>query len=61
MEVQVSLLINAPVEEVLRFISNALSMDSSFPEHSPLQVEDIMELLDICLATTYFQFEYKFY
>jgi hypothetical protein len=36
-------------------------MDPSFPECSPLQVEDIMELLDICLTTTYFQFDDKFY
>jgi hypothetical protein len=36
-------------------------MDPSFPERSPLQVEDVMEVLDICLTTTYFQFEDKFY
>jgi hypothetical protein len=36
-------------------------MDRSFPERSALQVADKMELLDICLTTTYFQFEDKFY
>jgi hypothetical protein len=36
-------------------------MDPSFPEPSPLQVEDVRELLNICLTTTYFQFEDKFY
>jgi hypothetical protein len=36
-------------------------MDPSLSECSPFQVEDVMELLDICLKTMYFQFEDKFY
>jgi hypothetical protein len=36
-------------------------MDPSFPDCSPLQVEDVLELLYICLTTTYFQFEDKFH
>jgi hypothetical protein len=43
------------VEEVLQVIRNRLNIDPSFPECSPLQVEDI------CLTTTYFHFEDKFY
>jgi hypothetical protein len=54
MEVQVSLLTDVPVEEVLQFIRNTPNTDPSFPVHSPLKVEDIMELLDTCLKTTYF-------
>jgi hypothetical protein len=42
-------------------IRSRLSADPSLPEHSPLHVEDMMELLDICLKTTYFQFEDRFY
>jgi hypothetical protein len=34
----VSLFTNVPVQEVLQVIRNRLSMDSSFPERSPLQV-----------------------
>jgi hypothetical protein len=45
---------NVPVEEVLQVIRNRLGTDPSFPEQSPLQLEDVMELLDICLATMYF-------
>jgi hypothetical protein len=52
---------NILMEEVLQVITNRLNTDPSFPECSPLQVEDVMELLDICLTTTYFQFEDKFY
>jgi hypothetical protein len=43
----VSLFTIVPVEEVLQVIRNRLNMDPSFPVRSPLQVEDIMELLDI--------------
>jgi hypothetical protein len=52
--------INISVEEDLQVIRSRLNTDPSFPEQSPLQVEDVMELLDICLTTTYFQFEGKF-
>jgi hypothetical protein len=48
------------VEEVLQVIRNRLNTNPSFPKCSPLQVEDVMELLDICLTTMYFQFEDKF-
>jgi hypothetical protein len=48
------------VEEVLRVIRNRLSTDPPFPECSSLQAEDIMELLDICLTTTYFQYDDTF-
>jgi hypothetical protein len=48
------------VEEVLQDIRNIFNTDPSFPEPSSLQVEDVMELLDICLTTTYLQFEDKF-
>jgi hypothetical protein len=52
---------SVPVEKVLQVIRNRLNTDPSFPECSPLQIEDIMESLDICLTTSYFQFEDKFY
>jgi hypothetical protein len=57
----ISLFTNVPVEEVLQVIRNKLGTNSSFPEHSPLQVEDVLELLDICLKFMDFQFEDKFY
>jgi hypothetical protein len=52
----VSLFTNVPVEEVLLIIRNRLRTDPSFPEHPPLQFEDVMELLDICFKTIYFQY-----
>jgi hypothetical protein len=56
----VSLFTNIPVEEVLQVLRNRLNTDLFFPR-TPLQFEDIMGLLDICLTATYFQFEDKFY
>jgi hypothetical protein len=49
-----------PAEEALQAIRNRLSKDLSFPERSPLQAEDVMELLDICITTAHFEFEGKF-
>jgi hypothetical protein len=51
----VSLVTYVLVEESLQIIRNRLSTDPSFPERSPLQVEDI------CLTATCFQFEDQFY
>jgi hypothetical protein len=59
----VSLFTNVTIEEVLQVLRNKLTCqdDPSFPERSPLQVEDVMELVDICLTTTYFHLQDKFY
>jgi hypothetical protein len=48
----VNLFTNVPVEVGLQVIRSRLSADPSFPERSRLQVEDVMELLDICPTTT---------
>jgi hypothetical protein len=52
---------NVPVEEVSQVIGNRLNSDPSFLERSPLKVGGAMELLDVCLTTTYLQYEGKFY
>jgi hypothetical protein len=35
-------------------------MDITVLNHSLLQIDAVMELLEICMKTTYFQFEDKF-
>jgi hypothetical protein len=50
----VSLFTNVLVKDVLEIIRHRLSIDTSFPETSPSQVEDVMELRDICLKTMHF-------
>jgi hypothetical protein len=54
----VSLFINVPVEEVLQVIRNS-SIQILLCQNTH-QVKEVMELLDICLNTTYFQFEDEF-
>jgi hypothetical protein len=51
---------NVPVDEVFQVIRSLLSMGHIFVEHSILQVDDIMELLNVFMRT-YFLFENKYY
>jgi hypothetical protein len=57
----VSLFTNVPVDEALQVISNKLHNDDTLAERSALQAEAIMELLEVCLKTTYFQVDDKFF
>ncbi|XP_023710176.1 uncharacterized protein LOC111865964 [Cryptotermes secundus] len=59
--VDFSLFTNVPVDEVLKIIENKLHDDVTLTERSVLQVEAIMELLEVCLRTTYFQVDDKFF
>jgi hypothetical protein len=56
----VSLFTNVPADEALQFIRNKLPNDNTLVERSVLQVEAIMDLLEVCLKTTYFQVD-KFF
>ncbi|PNF22345.1 hypothetical protein B7P43_G18297, partial [Cryptotermes secundus] len=57
----VSLFTNVPVDEVLQIIENKLHDDVTLTERSVLQVKAIMDLLEVCLRTTYFQLDDKFF
>jgi hypothetical protein len=57
----VSLFTNVPVDEALQLIGNKLHNDDTLEERSVLQVEAIMELPEVCLRTTYFQVDDKFF
>jgi hypothetical protein len=57
----VSLFTNVPVDEVLDVIKDLLTEDQTLAQRCPLQVDGIMELLEMCLRTTYFQVEDKFF
>jgi hypothetical protein len=57
----ISLFTNVPVDEALRVIRNKLHNDDTLMERSVLQVEAIMELLQVCLRTTYFHVDDKFF
>jgi hypothetical protein len=57
----VSLFTNVPVDIALLVISNKLHNDDTLAGRFVLQVKVIMELLEICLRTTYFQVDNKFF
>jgi hypothetical protein len=57
----VSLFANVPVDEALQVIGNKLHINDTLAERSALQAEAIMELLEVCLKTTYFQLDDKFF
>jgi hypothetical protein len=52
---------NVPVDQALQVISNKLHNNDTLAEWSSLQAEAIMELLEVCLRTTYFQVDDKFF
>jgi hypothetical protein len=57
----VSLFSNVPVDEGLKIIRNKLHNDNTSAELSVLQFEAIIELLEVCLRTTYFRAEDSFF
>jgi hypothetical protein len=46
---------SVPVNEALQVIRNKFHNDDTLAQLSVLQVEVIMEMLEVCLRTTYFQ------
>jgi hypothetical protein len=57
----VSLFTDVSVDEALQVIEVRLLTEHTMAELSPLQVEAIMKLLEICLRTTYFQEDDEFF
>jgi hypothetical protein len=57
----VSMFTNIPVDEALDVINSELQKDDTVESRSCLQRGPIMELLDVCLKTTYFQVDQKFF
>ncbi|XP_072041354.1 uncharacterized protein [Amphiura filiformis] len=57
----VSLFTNTPVEKALEVIKTKLEQDISLPSRTNLSVEDVMELLEFTVTTTYFSFRGNIY
>jgi hypothetical protein len=57
----VNLFTSVSVDEALEIIKNKLKDGSYLNECSVLNVDSIMELLEVCLKTCYFQFRDKFF
>ena len=56
-----SLFTNVPVDEALLVIRDKLEHDETMELRTPLKVESIMELLTLCLKTTYFSYGGEYY
>ena len=57
----VSLFTNVPIKEALIIIGKRLKADNTFHRCTNLIVDDIMELLDFVLSTTYFSYNGEIY
>ncbi|XP_072048492.1 uncharacterized protein [Amphiura filiformis] len=57
----VSLSTNTPISEALEIIKRRLTEDRTLGDRTNLTVEDIMELLEFTLTTTYFSFRGQVY
>jgi hypothetical protein len=57
----VSLFTSVPVDEALQVIRNNLQIDHTLTEHSSLEVGAVVELLEVCFKTTYFEVDDKFF
>jgi len=57
----VSLFTNTPVTESLKIIRERLEQDSEWKSTTMLEVDDVMELLEFVLTTTYFSFRGHIY
>ncbi|XP_072033432.1 uncharacterized protein [Amphiura filiformis] len=57
----VSLFTNTPIDKTLSIIKNRLSDDKTLKNRTNLNVDDIMELLEFVLTTTYFSFRGTIY
>ena len=57
----VSLFTRVPVDEALEVIAQQLQHDYTLAERTTLEVEDICELTEVCLKSTYFQYQDSYY
>ncbi|XP_068738712.1 uncharacterized protein [Montipora capricornis] len=56
-----ALFTSIPPDEAITTIRQRLEKDEILAERTCLSIEEVVELVDICLTTTYFSFKGKFY
>ncbi|CAH1242806.1 Hypp6981 [Branchiostoma lanceolatum] len=56
-----ALFTSVPVEESLKIIQDKLTLDTSLSGRTKLSPQQVTELLRLCLTTTYFKYDGKFY
>ena len=56
-----SLFTSIPIDKAIKVIEQKLIMDPTIKDRSELSIQQISELLQMCLNTTYFQYNNTFY
>jgi hypothetical protein len=56
-----ALFTSIPIPEALEVVKQCLARDISWRQRTSLQSEDILQLLELCLNTTYFVYQQEFY
>ena len=57
----VSLFTNVPVDEALLVITERLQQDTTLEERTSIPIPDLCHLVELCLKSTYFQFNRSFF
>ena len=56
-----ALFTSIPTKDAIKVIRTNLEQDPSLKERTPLNIDQILQLLELCLDTTYFTFRETFY
>ena len=56
-----SLFIQVPINEALRVVKEQLNKDQTLSERTSIPVSQLVELVELCLRTTYFQFQDNYF
>ena len=56
-----ALFTSIPIDEAIEVVKNKLQQDLSWRQQTSLQAVDILQLLELCLNTTYFMFKEEYY
>ena len=56
-----ALFTSVPIDKALEVIRLKLEEDNTLSERTPLEPEDTIQLLDLCLNCTYFLFHVEYY
>ena len=56
-----NLFTQVPVDEALRVVEERLSADDSLKERTSIPTPQLIELIELCVRSTYFQFQDKFF
>ena len=56
-----ALFTSIPINEAIQVVRECLRKDLTWRQRTSLQAEDVLQLLDLCLNTTYFLYQGEFY